>query len=92
LTPSYHSNLMKSVVGLVGPVSGHGYDGNAQVDPQHVDHAEPQEGQAGHYVAALQRLRREAATEKVQNTSEKQNVVMNLSWLKFLYFVPVWLI
>ena len=63
---------MKSIVGFVSPVCGHGHDGNAEVDPQHVDDAETQEREAGHDVATLQRLSWKAAAEKVQNSSEKQ--------------------
>ena len=37
-----------------GLVRRHCHDGDAEVDPQHVDDAEAEEGQGGHHVAALQ--------------------------------------
>ena len=42
---------------LEGPrlVGRHGDDGDAEVDPQHVDDAEAEEGEAGDQVAALDR-------------------------------------
>ena len=64
----------------MSPVGGHGHDGNAEVDPQHVDDAETQEREAGHDVATLQRLGRKAAAEKVQNSSEKQKMVDGPAW------------
>ena len=45
-----------SVVGLVGLLRRHCDYGDAQVDPQHVDDAEAEEGEAGDDVATLHAL------------------------------------
>ena len=54
---------MVVAVGLVSPVGRLGDDGNAQVDPQHVDHAESEEGQAGHNVPSLHRFHGQTAAK-----------------------------
>ncbi len=50
---SYHGNLVELIRVFVGLVGGHGHDGNAEVDPQHVDDAKTEERQTSHDVTTL---------------------------------------